>query len=150
LEVLTARSILAKDIAEAGPWSCQKLRQLKICFQFGESEQNLQPLVFERLSTLTRLEWLTLYYPDGGNEGVLEFRQTCGLEHLASLQQLTTLDFDINSSYERYIPQISMVEVEWMTVHWEKLQRIRGCLNRDPLEDAKLKHALRLHGIGAS
>ncbi|KAF9359103.1 hypothetical protein BGX34_008549, partial [Mortierella sp. NVP85] len=57
LKTLHARSIFAKDIVEGGPWICQQLQKLVICVLVAGSEQDL-PLIFERLSTLTRLEHL--------------------------------------------------------------------------------------------
>ncbi|KAF9349383.1 hypothetical protein BGX34_001832, partial [Mortierella sp. NVP85] len=60
LEVLYAGDVSAKDIVKHGPWACEQLREMTIHIQVGESEQDLQWLVFGRLSALERLEKLTM------------------------------------------------------------------------------------------
>lgn len=42
LTKLRARSVLGKDVVKGGPWVCRRLRELRICFLFGESEKDLQ------------------------------------------------------------------------------------------------------------
>lgn len=64
LEVLHAGSVSAKHVVEREPWVCQQLRELEIWFQFEESEQDLHQLVFERLSTLIRLDRLKMKYDE--------------------------------------------------------------------------------------
>lgn len=59
LEVLKVLDVVADDIAEQGPWVCQQLRELTY-FRFY---QDLEQLVFERLSKLPQLEQLTIGYP---------------------------------------------------------------------------------------
>jgi len=62
---------MAKDVVAGGPWVCQQLRKLTACFWFEESEKGLQQEIFERLSTLTRLEELTLEsHPWYGRRGM--------------------------------------------------------------------------------
>ncbi|KAF9981760.1 hypothetical protein BGZ65_003607 [Modicella reniformis] len=148
LENLRARSVLANDIVEGGPWVCQQLRELKICFLFDQEEQDLQQLVFERLSTLVRLERLIMHYPLYDvyeHYHVLEFQLERGLIQLACLKQLTTLDFVVFSS--PYIPQLGTEEVAWMGFNWKKLTRVSGMLNKDPQECTRLKNALELFKI---
>ena len=93
LERLLARHVYALNVAERGLWVCQHLRELRIQFIFGESEQHLRQLIFERLSTLVLLERLTLDYDyDGMNHyDMLECRLDCGLERLAYLQELNSV-----------------------------------------------------------
>ncbi|KAF9365616.1 hypothetical protein BGX34_009238 [Mortierella sp. NVP85] len=145
LEALKTGTILAKDIAEGGPWVCRSLQELKICFWFGNMEQDLQQSVFERLSTLNRLERLTLYHHgttdsvEGGN--MLEFRLDRGLGQLASIQ-LKYIMFGA-----AYVAQLSMEEVEWMATNWKGLKQINGKLNDDPVVEISLATALQGHGI---
>ncbi|KAG0006472.1 hypothetical protein BGZ65_007555 [Modicella reniformis] len=145
LEVLKANNVFANDVTEGGPWVCQLLRKLKICFLFGSSETYLQLLIFERLSTLVQLECLTLYYLDFeyyDERRILEFRLDFGLSHLESLKQLTTLDFNYP-----YVPQIGMLEVAWMKTNWQNLTRISGELNDNPNENERVISALSKRGI---
>ena len=116
--------ILANDIAKGGPWICQQLRELAIGIRVKETEQDLQPLIFERLSTLVRLTTLDMSfgYRDTG-EGLLDNGTT-----VKPWQQLETED------------------VEWMIGNWKKLEAIYGGLNRDREVDAQLKE-LGNHGI---
>jgi hypothetical protein len=160
LECLHATSITAKDIAEGGAWICLKLRELAICFLVDESEQDLQPLIFEHLSTLVRLEKLALWpspiiEDDQGR--VLEFRVGCGLKKLASLQQLTSLTFGkiggrfiiwmMFHDYTPFCPQLSMDDIVWMVDHWWLLKMIEGPLNEDKVLEEQLICELRSCGI---
>ncbi|KAK3820215.1 MAG: hypothetical protein J3Q66DRAFT_399627 [Benniella sp.] len=67
------------------------------CSQVDEPESSLDlhQLVFARLSTLNRLEALRTWAPDFDDvvEGVLEFRLAYGLGELASLQELSIIEF---------------------------------------------------------
>lgn len=49
LETLRAGSVLARSVAERGPWVCQELRELWIQFLFDTSEHELTQLMFERV-----------------------------------------------------------------------------------------------------
>jgi len=132
LEVLKANDVFAKDVAERGPSICQRLRKLTICFRFQDSEQDLHQLLYERLSTLIRLECLIIEYPiadrSGCSEGLM-IRLDCGLGHLASLQQLT--NFSIVTTYNNRFCQPGREEVVWMVKNWRKLRRIAGRFSDD-------------------
>jgi hypothetical protein len=150
LETLWAPEILAKDIAGGGPWICRQLRNLSTSFCFKESEQNLQPVVFERLSALVRLRFLDMSDPcddEGGEDGELEFRLDCGLAQLASLKELRAVGF----STERYgvlqARRLGANDIEWMMDNWKNLKGICGCLNRDPKVRAQLKDQIEHLGI---
>lgn len=142
LEELITGSVLAKDVAEGGPWACQLLRRLKTCFWFKDSEQDMQQLVFEHLSTLTRLERLTLdgYIPTG-EYNTLKFRLDCGLGQLINFQ-LEILKFG-----KYYETGMGVEEVEWIVTNWKKLKRIYGKLNDDPAVEVIQATALQSHGI---
>jgi len=147
LEILRARTIYARDIAEGGPWVCQQLRELGVCIRVKETEQDLHPLVFERLSALTRLETLDVresVYDDGSSDDVLDFRLDCGLGQLASFHELRILRFHTEITRTQ---QLGTKDVEWMIDNWMKLGGIYGHLNRDPGVEDQLKDALKSHGI---
>ncbi|KAF9349385.1 hypothetical protein BGX34_001834, partial [Mortierella sp. NVP85] len=150
LKDLRVGSVFAKDIAERGPWVCQQLRSLMICFRVSNTEQRLQlhQLIFERLSTLIQLKSLTMWdcRCDDVVEGVLEFRLEYGLGQLTSLQELSTIEFlrFFNRSYE---PQLGMEEVAWMAGNWKKLEAIIGCLNSDEQMKSQLTTTIESLGI---
>jgi len=148
LEILKTWNVAAKDVVERGPWVCQQLRELKIYFRFSPSEQSLQPMVFERLSALVRLEQLTIEYPAGSTDRDfgLDFRLDCGLGRLASLRQLTDLSFDTSSDSPPF-PQLEMEDVTWMVNNWKKLRRVKGPLNGDKEVKARLVNVFESHGI---
>jgi len=148
LETLYATDILGRDIVAGGPWVCQQLQALKICFRFGESEEDLQQEVFERLSTLTRLRRLEMYLPEHGSyeeEYSLEFRLEYGMGRLATLQQLTLLSFE-ETDNRTYLPHVGREEALWILANWKEQTSIRGRLDEDPDEDHALKEALRFFG----
>ncbi|KAK3819577.1 MAG: hypothetical protein J3Q66DRAFT_334944 [Benniella sp.] len=150
LEVLGTRRVMAGDIVAGEPWVCQQLRKLTACFWFQESERNLQQDIFWRLSTLTRLEELTMRIlkMDVGNGYALAFRRDCGMEHLESLRELTTFRFlsDVDSIHA----ELGMYELKWIEEHWKKLKILEGRLNSDHEVDAQLKRALEAHGISVT
>ncbi|KAG0246565.1 hypothetical protein BGX31_001017 [Mortierella sp. GBA43] len=145
LHDLIAGVVLATDITAGGPWVCSLLQELRICFWFREHEQDLQQLVFERLSTLTDLQRLTLYHPDNEeiveSHDVLEFRLERGLGQLASLQNLEFLEFD-KYGLDPYEAGLGMEEVTWMHGNWKSLKRIDGIPHDD-----ELIRELQFHGI---
>ncbi|KAF9345048.1 hypothetical protein BGX34_005069 [Mortierella sp. NVP85] len=132
LEVLNTRDVFVRDVAERGPWICQQLRELRICFNFQDSRHNLHQLVYERLSTLIRLECLIIVHPIADrnfrSEGLI-FRLDCGLGRLASLQQLT--DFSISTTYYNHSHRPGKEEAVWMVEKWRKLRRIAGISHVD-------------------
>ncbi|KAK3805575.1 MAG: hypothetical protein J3Q66DRAFT_407583 [Benniella sp.] len=134
LEVLHAQSVSVKDIAEGEPWVCRHLRELQVLFFCEKTDQELQPLVFERLSTLARLVTLDMDCDLRilGDKGLLEFRLDCGMGQLASLQELRTVVFSRRYTMSEPMQQLEMKDVEWMIGHWKKLKGIHGDLNDDP------------------
>jgi len=153
LQLLVAGTVFAKDIAEGGPWACLQLQQLHVCFWIGESEQDLQSLIFERLSALVRLCNLTMSCPiERGNDGgVLEFRLDKGMGHLATLQQLSWICFEKEPFQDvLYMPQIGIEEVEWMVDNWRNLRKISGVLNSNRELEDQLRDVIKSHGIFVS
>jgi hypothetical protein len=150
LERLLAKRVFARSVAERGPWVCRHLRELRIQFVFDEGEQDLQPQMFERLSTLVRLERLTLNYDYSSHRdtyyGVLECRLDRGLGQLAKLQQLTSIRLYTPKSYWRN-PHLGMEEVEWILENWKKLKLIKGKLTDDEELRIQLWNVFESHGI---
>jgi len=122
LEVLDTRSVMAKDVVAGGPWVCQRLRKLTACFWFEESEKGLQQEIFERLSTLIRLEELTMRIPKNDDTNGV----SAGLRH----GTVGTLQFVSNIS-KFYHAELGIDEFEWITEHWRKLRLLKGSLNSD-------------------
>jgi hypothetical protein len=151
LERLRGRNALARSVAERGPWVCQQLRELRIQFLFDASgsEQDLKQLMFEQLSTLIRLERLTLDYDHYFRDpryGALEVRLDCGLGKLASLQQMNYLRLH-TTSHGGPSPNLGMGEVEWILENWKKLEVVKGDLNASMIVTAQLQSVFRSHGI---
>jgi len=150
LEKLQAKNVLACGVMERGPWVCQQLRELRIQFCFEIFEEDLQPLIFERLSTLVRLEQLTLDYCSFDRYekqyDMLECRLDRGLGRLASLQQLTSvwLDTPIGNWQN---PNLSMEDVMWMVENWKGLKKVVGYLNWRQDLAAQLRSVFDSHGI---
>jgi hypothetical protein len=80
-------------------------------------------------------------------EDILEFRMENGLEQLATLQQITSLEFSEGSNNGEYFPQLGKDEIVWMVAHWKKLKNLTGELNYDHDEDSRLKTVLELLGV---
>jgi hypothetical protein len=148
LEILQARHVDARNVAERGLWVCQQLRELSIQFLMDPSEQDLQQLIFERLSTLVLLEQLTLDYDRDGNGhyDVLDFRLDCGLGQLAGLQQLTSV-WLYTPRYSSWGVNLGMEDVVWMVDNWKKLATVRGHLNKDAELRFQLECVFESHGI---
>ncbi|KAF9355185.1 hypothetical protein BGX34_010617 [Mortierella sp. NVP85] len=150
LEILQGASIYARDIVEGGPWVCLQLEELEICFLMEEeSDQDRQPLIFEHLSTLVRLERLLLRPSpmiDGDQERVLAFRLGCGVDKLASLQQLNYIHFG-SGTQPMDDEGVGMEEIEWMIKNWKRLRGVQGCLTTDKQLEAQLICKLQSPGI---
>jgi hypothetical protein len=123
---------------------------------FAESELDLQPKVFERLSTLVQLERLTMVVPDyhvNGEErlSVLEFRLENGLGQLANLHRMAWVYFEGNlfGGDYAYIPQLGKDEIVWILKHWKRLEYFNGTFNSDPQLNKALVDMLETAGIFA-
>ncbi|KAF9351402.1 hypothetical protein BGX34_000580 [Mortierella sp. NVP85] len=147
LENLSASDIFAQDIAEGGVWVCRQLRKLTLCFCFKETEQDLQPVVFERLSALVGLRILDMGGPCNEDNNVLEFRLDCGLAQLASLKELRALGFCHEMYGIEQVQRLGANDIGWMMDNWKNLKGICGCLNRDPEVHARLKDQIEHRGI---
>jgi hypothetical protein len=148
LENLTAGRILARDIAERGPWVCQQLLYLQICFCVGDTEMDLQRLVFERLSALVRLQFLDMHGRANFDDRVLGFRLDHGLGQLESLQDLLVVQF-CDGMPIKQTQRLRMEDIEWMVRNWKKVEEITGKLNKDQEINYQLKSVLKSHGIAS-
>ena len=149
LEKLQTKHVFARSVAKRGSWVCHHLRELRIQFIFDEEEQELQQVIFERLSTLVRLEKLRLdygYFNRASRYDLLELRLDCGLGRLASLQQLACVEF-CTPSYISRDPDIGMDEAEWIVENWKKLKWIKGDLNENRELQAHIWALFECHGI---
>ncbi|KAI8354829.1 hypothetical protein B0O80DRAFT_449807 [Mortierella sp. GBAus27b] len=156
LEVLSGGDVLAWDIVNGGPWTCQRLRTLDICIRVGEWERDFQPEIFRRLSTLTRLEFLTMTIPEDNIDGlgVLEFQLVHGLGYLANLRKLKYVNFisDVDEDEEDehgegdnngYCPQLGKDEIAWIQLNWKSVS-IHGTLNSNTELNLKLRNLLNM------
>jgi hypothetical protein len=148
LEVLRVGGLDVQKMAERGPWVCQQLRVLEVWFIIPDSRQDLRPLLFERLSTLTRLESLStsFFHAGFGSTFGLRLRLDDGLGLLTNLQQLRSLNFGFSST-KACSPQIEMEDATWMVKNWKRLNKVYGRLNSDEAVEAQLKEILKSHGI---
>ncbi|KAG0222662.1 hypothetical protein B0O80DRAFT_503677 [Mortierella sp. GBAus27b] len=140
LETLRAPSIHAQDVAGGVPWVCLRLKVLNLVFRFESKNDELQPLVFNQLSRLVRLEELRIleHYTGQG----LKLRLECGLGKLSTLRSLHTIDFEYTAQH------MDNPEIDWILEHWKSLRRMKGTRNiyRSSI-DRVLTRRLRDHGI---
>jgi hypothetical protein len=145
LELLEGDVLRASDAVESAQWNCLALKALVVHFAFEDIEQDLQRLVFERLSKLTRLEKLHVgtnrdpreSYPNG-----LDFRLSSGLGALAKLKWITRISFV--GTWQ----QMGVKDVQWMISTWKHLT-VYGTLNQDPATCSALKDIV-IHKEGAT
>ncbi|KAF9344200.1 hypothetical protein BGX34_005918, partial [Mortierella sp. NVP85] len=138
LEVLKAQSISIRDIAGGRPWVCQQLRELKIRFGAEDAGQDMQRLVFERLSTLPRLWRLDMCVLGVYDDEVLQFRLDCGLGQLEGLKELTILKF-YHGFRSKERQHLEREDIEWMMSNWKRLKHLTGRLNKIRSVNRQLK-----------
>ncbi|KAI8604496.1 hypothetical protein EDD21DRAFT_350876 [Dissophora ornata] len=144
LKMLIGGGVLAKDVVEGKPWVCLSLESLGICFMFSDMEQHLQPLIFERLAKLTRLEHL---YSRPARELFqekypvpLQFRLQGGLDALSSLWRMVSFTTRHNKS-------LGENELRWMLVHWKDLISVSADVDIDDVTKIELKNLFKSRGI---
>ncbi|KAF9354083.1 hypothetical protein BGX34_011225 [Mortierella sp. NVP85] len=138
-------TIDAIDIVQGQPWVCLRLQFLDLRFRFDPSTiDRVQPLVFDQLARLTRLEELLVneWYAAPKFQETFDLRLVHGLGKLSTLRLLEAIH--VNNT----VQQIGEEELEWMVEHWKSLWCIDGKLNMVDVEvDMALKERLARHGI---
>ncbi|KAF9433521.1 hypothetical protein BGZ76_009323 [Entomortierella beljakovae] len=138
LQEFSCGKMKAKDIVSSGPWVCQHLHVMHISIRFQHDEQNLQPLVLERISQLRHLR--SLYFHSRKQllfQKTMDLRLECGLGKLDTLTHLRVLRFDHTTQ------RMNVAEVEWICRNWRNVQTIRGVLNDDLRVYTALSAAIR-------
>ncbi|KAF9352289.1 hypothetical protein BGX34_012225 [Mortierella sp. NVP85] len=153
LEVLKVHRIDATDVAAGRPWVCLRLKNLAACFRFDPTTiDDLQPLVFDQLSRLLRLEQL---HVDGRpNENGWEypdFQETLDLRLEKGLDKLSTIRSLCQISFRNTLQKMTEEEIKWMLQHWPRLSQVRGQLNytKREFDQALLRKRLLRRGIDA-
>ncbi|KAF9942252.1 hypothetical protein BGZ65_007126 [Modicella reniformis] len=122
LEQLTAPPIDASVIAEGKPWVCTRLQELDLMIVYKDSSlPRLQPLVFDQVARLVRLEklWMDLHYwmiPDQ----VVELTFENGLNKLSTLRSLRFMRLgDTNQ-------EMGQQEIDWILKYWTNMEEFNG------------------------
>ncbi|KAI8596944.1 hypothetical protein EDD21DRAFT_419196 [Dissophora ornata] len=144
LKKLVGGGVPAKDVVEGKPWVCLSLESLRICFMFSDTEQHLQPLIFERLAKLTRLEYFyseSVRAPFHKKYPVpLQLRLQSGLHALSALWRMAS-----------FIPgqrkSLGEDELRWMLVHWKELTCVSAHVDIDDLSRTELQNMFKSRGI---
>ncbi|KAK3823265.1 MAG: hypothetical protein J3Q66DRAFT_424904 [Benniella sp.] len=142
LEKLVAPHIDADVIMRGKPWVCLGLKILELAFCFDPSTTvgKHQPLVFDQLSKLTRLEEWHIVGPSGF-AGTVDLRIENGLAKLSTLKRLRTI------TARDIVERMGDAEVDWMLEHWKHLEVFNGQLNKDRTVGNALRKRLREHGV---
>ncbi|KAF9425499.1 hypothetical protein BGZ76_003207 [Entomortierella beljakovae] len=163
LTTLAAPRINAEDIATGKPWVCTELTQLSVCIEQDPSmADDVQPLIFEQLSRITRLEKLQLNVPvylnnnmaNSGHENrtsngtplprlqdSIDLRLEKGLHMLSSLEMLRVFEFMGTTQC------LGVDEVDWMLTHWQFLEAVSGLLNSNQTRNDELADRFREYGV---
>jgi hypothetical protein len=153
LQYFSATRIDAALVAEGKPWVCLGLQVLDLDFSFDPSTTHfIQPLLFDQLARLTRLQELYLRRKPlyGLREGApaspfheaLDLTLENGLYKLSTLRSLRVINY--GHSKQRMDDQ----EIDWILEHWRRLKLISGKLNaQKPETDKRLVEKLKRHGI---
>ncbi|KAF9169723.1 hypothetical protein BGX21_002582 [Mortierella sp. AD011] len=163
LESLSVGTIKYTDIAEGSAWTSLNLRRLSISINmenplFSKSQDKTltqsganrdtsfearQRVVYERLSSLTRLNVLDIQQPQecSSLEKSLDLRLISGLGALSSLRKL------VNFSFRTTSQEMGMDEIEWIVNNWTSLRKIGGKFTGNPDNFYKMKRVLNSNGI---
>ncbi|KAK3823251.1 MAG: hypothetical protein J3Q66DRAFT_331249, partial [Benniella sp.] len=137
LEKLTAPNVDALVVTEGRPWVCSRLKSLDLtfCFDPPSTVCHLQPLIFDRLSKLTRLEELRMVGPKKQHNigGTVDLRLEYGLEKLSTLRLLRSI------TLRDMVERMDKAGVDWMLEHWKSLMMFNGRLNT---LDSNMREAL--------
>lgn len=147
LRTLKVDRMLAKDAAQDGmDWVCgSSLRSLSLGFVFLRNETHLQPKVFERLASLTRIEDFVMgkHHSLFWGECGLKLRLEDGLGSLSAWKRLKSIHVLKDTSLVMELP-----EVAWMVDHWEDLE-VFAARTHDNASSADLLDARRIRFVTA-
>ncbi|KAG0091796.1 hypothetical protein BGZ93_006713 [Podila epicladia] len=125
-----ATKVSSTDVIKSKPWVAANLKALHLGITIDSIDQETICLqsrsVFERLSKLTRLTQLTLHGPyeiANEDEQGLDLRLESGLDQLATIKDLTYLDFD------HTFQNMSEADVAWMVENWKEIVDVFGTCN---------------------
>jgi len=142
LEKLVAPHIDADVVMGGKPWVCLGLKVLALAFCFDPSTTvgKHQPLVFDQLSKLTRLEEWHIVGPSGF-AGTVDLRIESGLAKLSTLKRLRAI------TAQHIVERMGDAEVDWMLEHWKHLEVFNGKLNKDCTVGNALQKRMLEHGV---
>lgn len=144
LEEFSSTWIDADLVIKGKPWVCFGLKKLVLGFVFSSSTlPAVQPIVFDQLARLTRLEhWCLWPYTEGD---VLQDTVALKLEYgLGKLQTLRELKYLI---LENTLQEMEDQEIDWILKHWKALRYIRGRFCLEQHREQALTVRLQEHGI---
>ncbi|KAK3814145.1 MAG: hypothetical protein J3Q66DRAFT_371079 [Benniella sp.] len=143
LEKFSSTWIDADLVVKGKPWVCFGLKKLVLGFVFNSfTLPAVQPIVFDQLSKLTRLEHWRLW---PCLEDVPQDTVTLKLEYgLGKLQTLRALD---SVMLGNSLQEMEDQEIDWMLEHWKSLRYIRGELCLEEHRKQALTARLKEHGV---
>lgn len=130
-----------EDVERGRPWACLNLRVLTAQFDMGgtidvEDDQRHHRMLFDRISTLTRLERFTVSAIGAVKAPSLHFRISHGLDALSGLNNPCFLD--VHETKQR----LELSDVRWIIDNWPKLCILEGRLHHDDKQDQLLQELL--------
>ncbi|KAF9365673.1 hypothetical protein BGX34_009008 [Mortierella sp. NVP85] len=150
LERLSAPPLDTIAVVNGEPWVSLRLKSLSLNFSLPPATINqVQPLLLDRLSKLTRLQELYLWnvgafgcLSELDPKNTINLRLESGLDKLATLWSLRIID--LRDTMQRMGEQ----EMDWILNHWPNLNKVGGKLNAwEPDVDKTLKERLKIRGI---
>lgn len=145
LETFVSTWIDADLVANGKPWVCLGLKVLELGFVFNPPTLPVvQPMVFDQLSKLTRLEYWRLWSPFEKKvpEDVMKLKLEYGLDKLQTLRALRILTFGFSGQ------EMEDQEIDWMLEHWTSLGTIRGQLCSVERRKRAMTKRLNEQGVG--
>ena len=115
---------------------------------FSDTEQHLQPLIFERLAKLTRLGYV---YSGTARASFqkkypvpLQFRLQSGLDALSGLWRMNYFNASGRSQ------SLGEDELRWMLIHWKELMTVSAFVDIDGGTKIELENLFQSRGIKLS
>ncbi|KAF9131566.1 hypothetical protein BGW39_001615 [Mortierella sp. 14UC] len=132
LEEFRANTIKLRDLRpDPRHWVCHGLKHLQVTFENDPYNPGASTLLFDQLSTLTRLEVLDMKYygysaPCGWSsaKNTPAWRLDSGLAQLSTLTRLRIFKIQKYGSDER--TEWRVEDFEWMLDHWPSLEVLCG------------------------